>query len=180
MRAPLSAWLVLGAVALVPLLVAGAGTAQFLAGKVISVEDGDTITVVDSEYAHYRIRLFGIDAPEKGQAFGDVARAHLASLCAGGLVTASCPKIDRYGRHVCTVWVDEVDVSLAQLRAGLAWHFKRYASEQSLGERAAYARAEEEARAAGLGLWQDKNPIPPWEWRAAMSAPGPRGKAHGQ
>jgi endonuclease YncB( thermonuclease family) len=161
------------AVALALPVVAGAETPLFITGKVISVHDGDTISVLENEHAQYRIRLAGIDAPEKGQAFGNVAREHLASLCAGRLVKASCSKIDRYGRHVCTVWVDEMDVSLAQLRAGLAWHFKRYASEQSPDERAAYARAEEESRAAGLGLWQDKTPVPPWQWRAlSMPAAG--------
>jgi endonuclease YncB( thermonuclease family) len=78
---------------------------------------------------------------------------------------------------VCTVWVDDVDVSLAQLRAGLAWHFKRYASEQTPSDRETYALAEVEARAAHLGLWSDESPIAPWDWRHMKSGStvGPSG-----
>lgn len=159
---------VLAGAALAACLSARAQAPAVIAGKVISVQDGDTITVLDAEHVNYRIRLSGIDAPEKGQAFGNVAREHLGALCAGRRITASCPKIDRYGRYVCTVWVGEIDLSLAQLRAGMAWHFKRYESEQGTEERAAYAQAENDARVARLGLWQENNPIPPWQWRALI------------
>jgi endonuclease YncB( thermonuclease family) len=134
------------------------------------VQDGDTITILDPELLMYRIRLSGIDAPEKDQPFGTTSRDHLSQLCDGRLVTASCPKMDRYGRMVCAVWVDDVDVSLAQLRAGLAWHFKRYASEQTPSDRELYALAEDKARAAHLGLWRDESPIPPWDWRRMRSS----------
>lgn len=136
-----------------------------LVGKVVGVLDGDTLTILDADFKQHRVRLSGIDAPEKGQAFGHVSQVHLSSLCFDRLVTAVCPKVDRFGRAVCTVWADGIDVSLSQIRVGLAWHFKRYAAEQPAAERESYAAAEVEARRAGLGLWQESDPIPPWDWR---------------
>lgn len=149
-------------------LGSSSGTAQGdLVGKVVGIQDGDTLTLLDPEDRQHRIRLAGIDAPEKGQPFGQVSRQHLGQLTFNRLVIARCPKVDRYGRDVCTLWVDGVDVSLAQLRAGLAWHFKRYAHEQPLAERDAYAQAEQTSRAARLGLWSlsEAQRISPWEWR---------------
>jgi len=143
---------------------------QSLAGKVVGVLDGDTVTILDSDLKQHRVRLSGIDAPESGQPFGYVSQVHLSSLCFDKLVTAVCPKVDRYGREVCTVWADGTDVSLSQIRAGLAWHFKRYAAEQPTAERETYSAAEEEARGAGIGLWQERNPIAPWDWRQQKRA----------
>lgn len=135
-------------------------------GKVIAVQDGDSITILDPELRLHRIRLAGIDAPEKGQPFGHASHVHLSMLSYDRLATAHCPKIDQYRREVCTVRIDGKDVSLAQLNAGLAWHFKRFAHEQSPEERDSYASAENNARSARSGLWQDDQPIAPWEWRA--------------
>ena len=67
---------------------------------------------------------------------------------------------------MCRVWVDRRDVGLAQVSAGLAWHYKYYQQEQTPEERAAYTRAEDDARLSRLGLWADPKPVPPWEWRA--------------
>lgn len=146
-----------------------------LVGKVINVEDGDTLTVLDDESRHHRIRIGGIDAPEKDQPYGGVSTAHLMELSHGKLVTAECHKQDRYGRDVCTVWVNGVDVGLVQLKAGFAWHYKKYASEQSPEQRQVYAKVEQEAREVTLGLWLQENPIPPWEWRhRSLSVEMPR------
>jgi len=134
-------------------------------GKVISVQDGDTLTVIDDESRQHRIRVSGIDAPEKDQPYGGVSTAHMMELTNGKLATAECLKMDKYGRDVCTVMVDDVDVGLAQLRAGLAWHYKKYASEQSPKQRQAYAEAENIAKESALGFWLRPNPTPPWEWR---------------
>lgn len=142
-----------------------------LVGKVISVQDGDTVTMVDDESNLHRIRIGGIDAPEKDQPYGGVSTAHLTELSYGKLARAECFKVDRYGRDVCTVWVNGVDVGLAQLRMGLAWHYKRYSSEQSPEQRQAYAKAEDAARATVLGLWFQENPTPPWEWRHNKNGP---------
>jgi endonuclease YncB( thermonuclease family) len=136
-----------------------------IAGKVITIQDGDTLTIVDLEGSEYRIRLAGIDAPEKGQRFGYASLSKLSDLCYGRLVSATCPKMDQYGRHVCTVWLNGTDLNLAQVASGLAWHYKRFEHEQSPEEREAYASAEEKARLGRLGLWQDDQPTPPWDWR---------------
>jgi endonuclease YncB( thermonuclease family) len=80
---------------------------------------------------------------------------------------ADCYKIDRYRRLVCTVYVAGKDVGLAQLDAGLAWWSRNYANEQSPQERLEYEIAEKKAYVDRIGLWQEKNPMPPWEWRKA-------------
>jgi endonuclease YncB( thermonuclease family) len=103
--------------------------ADTITGKVVVIADGDTITVVSSS-RQYRIRIGGIDAPEKRQPFGNVSKQHLAKLAFGKEATAECYKTDRYGRQVCTVFVGGEDVGLAQVEAGLAWWFRRYANEQ--------------------------------------------------
>lgn len=134
-------------------------------GKVIAIADGDTLTILDEDKQQYRIRLAGIDAPERAQPFGDASRRNLSELAYGRLVAADCPKVDRYKRLVCVVRVDGSDVSFAQIKAGLAWHYKKYANEQSHGDREAYSDAEIEARVARRGLWAETATIPPWEWR---------------
>jgi endonuclease YncB( thermonuclease family) len=133
-------------------------------GQVVRVLDGDTVEI-RTDTATPRIRLAGIDAPEKRQAFGDAARQSLAGLCFGKTAEFHPRKTDKYGRTVATVECDGADAGLAMIRAGFAWHYKTYAKEQPQAERKAYANAEDEARAAGRGLWRDAEPIPPWEWR---------------
>jgi endonuclease YncB( thermonuclease family) len=139
--------------------------AETLAGEVVGLADGDTLTVLDQSKAQHRIRLAGIDAPEKRQPFGDRSRQHLASLTFRKQVVVDWHKADRYGRIVGKVTVGEVDVGLEQVRAGMAWHYKAYEREQSPEDRATYAAAEEHARAGHLGLWRETGPLPPWDFR---------------
>ena len=152
-----------------PVLVAvvgqSAAIAASLSGKVVGVSDGDTITVVDANRAQSRVRLAGIDAPERGQAFGQRSRQHLARLCFGREVLVEWNKRDRWGRLIGKVLVDGKDVGLLQVEAGLAWHYKDFQGEQTPADRALYAEAEERAREKGVGLWIDKAPIPPWTHR---------------
>lgn len=157
--------------------MAAAGTVLFLGaacaetwvvGKVVGIVDGDSIAVLTPEDEQRQIRLSGIDAPERGQQFGYESLVHLSDLCFGRLALANCPKVDQYGRLVCSVTVDGVDLSLAQITAGLAWHYKRFAKEQPELERIAYAHAEVEARASKSGLWQETGPVAPWEWRTMV------------
>jgi endonuclease YncB( thermonuclease family) len=143
--------------------------APIVLGKVVGVVDGDTLTLLDEADRQRRIRLAGIDAPERGQAFGQASKRHLSHLAFGRIAAAECHKLDRYGRFVCVVRVDGVDVSLAQVKAGLAWHYKKYAHEQTEVERETYSEAEEQAREARRGLWSDPKPIPPWEWRRSSA-----------
>ena len=134
-------------------------------GTIVGVADGDTITLLDVSKKQHRIRLDGIDAPERTQPYGQRARQSLAELAHGHPARADCPKVDRYGRAVCRVLVNGVDVGLEQLRRGFAWHYVKYAHEQRPADRASYARAESDARSAQSGLWSFSDPVPPWEYR---------------
>ncbi len=134
-------------------------------GTVVGVSDGDTITVLDDSKKQHKIRLSGIDAPEKGQAFGQRAKEYLSDRVYRKSVVVEGDKTDRYGRTVGKVVVDGRDVCLEMVEAGYAWHFKKYQREQSRSDRALYAAAENASRDAKRGLWRDVNPIAPWEWR---------------
>ena len=136
-------------------LLAPLAYAETLTGRVVGIADGDTITVLDASNQQHRIRLYGIDAPEKKQPFGSRAKQNLGSLAFGKDATVEWTKLDRYGRIVGKVIVDGQDVGLQQLQAGLAWWYRQYAREQSPQDRAAYSRAEDEARIARVGLWGD-------------------------
>lgn len=146
------------------LLFFNCGFAATLSGTVVRVADGDTITVLDSAKMQHKIRLQGIDAPERKQAFGTASRKHLALLVAGKTVRVEWQKRDRYQRIVGKVWRGSIDAGLEQIRAGMAWHYKKYEREQSPEDRAAYAAAEAVARSQRLGLWVEKATAP-WEWR---------------
>ena len=134
-------------------------------GRVVGVADGDTVTVLVNEHDQYRIRISGIDAPEKKQAFGQKAKAKMSELVFGKDVVVAWSKKDRYGRTLGIVMVDGQDAGLALLRSGLAWHYKQYQREQSADDRERYSAAEVVARSEQLGLWADSESIPPWEWR---------------
>jgi endonuclease YncB( thermonuclease family) len=134
-------------------------------GTVVSISDGDTLTLLDANKTQYRIRLDGIDAPERTQPYGQRARQSLAALAHGRAASADCPKVDRYGRAVCRVIVDGVDLGLEQIRRGYAWHYVKYAHEQRAVDRERYARAESAARLTHSGLWSFSDPVPPWDHR---------------
>jgi endonuclease YncB( thermonuclease family) len=143
-------------------------------GRVINVADGDSITILASSHQSIRIRIGGIDAPEKGQPFGERSRQNMASMVAGKEVTADCHKSDRYGRQVCKVWVQPsdcptcgktLDVGHAQILAGMAWWYREYAKEQTPEDRGRYESEENEARLRKRGLWAHDSPLPPWIWR---------------
>ena len=141
--------------------------AETLSGRVVRVTDGDTIVVLDADKVQHKIRLQGIDAPERGQAFGTKSKEHLSELVAGKTVVVDYNKYDRYQRILGKVLVNGEDVNLEQVEAGMAWHYKKYQGEQSSSDRIRYSDAELEARREKLGLWRDPNPIPPWEYRQA-------------
>ena len=160
-----AAWLVL----VLPLLLTPAW-AETLEGHVIHVADGDTITVLDAKHQQLRVRLDGIDARNGGRRSPSGQPSTSLSLFGGRSSPSSGTKKDRYGRLVGNVCVKGMDVGLEQLRAGLAWHYKRFEREQTPENRSRYAKAETMARAARAGLWQDKEALPPWEWRARQRA----------
>ena len=149
------------------LLVARGASAGVIEGRVVAVADGDTVTVLDARKRQQKVRLTGIDAPEKRQPFGDASRQHLAGLVFGREVEARCPKRDRYGRWLCKLRVDGRDANFAQLTAGMAWHYKAYGKDQGLFDFTGYALAELEARYRRRGLWADPRPQAPWAFRRA-------------
>lgn len=156
------------AVALLLLLLTLTAHAQStsLRGKVVAVTDGDTLTILDASGQQHKIRLMGIDAPERGQPFGEEAAKFLAMLAQGKTVNADCPKKDRYGRLVCKVYTEAAtDLGQALLWGGMAWHYKFYQNEQTETDRRQYSAAEDFARGAKSGLWADAASVAPWDFR---------------
>lgn len=151
--------------------------AETLTGRVVAVADGDTITVLDSLNQQHKIRLAGIDAPEKKQAFGQVSKQHLADLAFGKLVDVEWFKHDKYRRVIGKVRVGTQDANLEQVKAGLAWHYKKYEAEQAPADRRQYSEAEESARLKRVGLWRDSSPIPPWDFRHGTAPAASAGRA---
>lgn len=139
--------------------------ADILTGRVVAVLDGDTITVLDASRQEHRIRLSGIDAPEKNQPFGQASKESLSDQIYDRRVEVETSKRDRYGREIGKVRIGGTDANLEQVRRGLAWHYKRFQNEQPLEDRLAYLHAEEEARAARRGLWSEAGAVAPWDWR---------------
>ena len=131
----------------------------------IGVSDGDTITVLDSSKTQHKVRLAGIDAPEKAQAFGNRSKQSLSDLVYMKDVTIETNKIDRYGREIGKVIHNGADVCLEQVKRGMAWWYRDYRYEQSPEDRVLYEAVEDAAKAARVGLWHDKEPVAPWEWR---------------
>jgi endonuclease YncB( thermonuclease family) len=135
---------------------------------VVGVTDGDTITVLDDSREQHKIRLQGIDAPEKRQPYGQRSKAHLSKLVFSKRVGLDCSKIDRYSREICVVRLDEMDVNLEQVRTGMAWWYVQYRNEQTVTQREAYRLAGQEARAEKRGLWSDSAATAPWEYRRSQ------------
>lgn len=158
------------------LLAPAPALSESLHGRVVGVSDGDTITVLDADHQQFKIRLCGIDAPEKAQSFGQRSKENLSHLVFGRDVTVEWRKKDRYGRTVGKVLVAEptcqeatcpkiLDACHAQVVAGMAWWYRQYAKEQEPGDANRYEQSELEARSRRIGLWSDPQPTPPWDWR---------------
>ena len=134
------------------------GIAFALSGRVISVTDGDTITLLVSGNRQVKIRLYGIDCPEKKQAFGQAARKFTAGMVAGRTVNVQDMGPDRYGRTVGIVG----NLNEALLQAGLAWVYPQFCKASFCQK---WKLMEAEARRARRGLWKEGNPVAPWKWR---------------
>ena len=130
-----------------------------LIGKVVKVSDGDTVTILASDKTQHKIRLNDIDAPEKKQAFGNKAKDNLSKYIAGKTVTVEYQKKDKYKRVLGTIYYNNTDINLQQVKDGYAWVYKKYSNNQT------YYKAEKVARDKRVGLWIDKNPLEPWEFR---------------
>ena len=131
--------------------------------RVTSIVDGDTFKGLNAENNEIRFRIYGIDAPERNQAFGSKSRQYLSDLIFRQTVGIKIQKKnDGYGRPVVWVYTAQgQDISAEMLKAGMAWHFKRYDSS------AEYENLEIQARQQKLGLWKDANPMAPWDFRKA-------------
>lgn len=146
-------------------LFPAAALADILTGRVVRVADGDTVTILDSTNTQHKIRLSGIDAPERKQAFGQRSREALSEMVAGKSVNVDWNKRDKYRRIVGKIMIDGQDVNLKQIQRGLAWHYKKYENEQDVADRSIYAQAEYQAQREKVGLWGDKQPLAPWDYR---------------
>ena len=129
--------------------------------KVIKVVDGDTLDILVDGRFSVRLRLNGIDCPETGQPFGRNAKAFVSQFtkAAGGHVQVKVTGMDKYRRHLADVYSDGKQLNATLVANGLAWHYKRFSSDAALAE------AEDNARAAKLGLWADPRHVAPWAWR---------------
>jgi endonuclease YncB( thermonuclease family) len=146
-----------------------AAAADTLEGRVARIVDGDTLILLVAgavgQQTQERIRLAAVDAPERGQPWGEKSKQALAAYTFGRDVTVAWAKRDRFGRVVGKVLDGERDVNLAMIRDGMAWWFRRFAAEQSAADRKLYEAAENLARLGRIGLWSETAPIPPSEWR---------------
>lgn len=127
-----------------------------LSGKVVSIHDGDTITVLSGK-EQTKVRLYGIDAPEKKQDYGQKSKQFLASLIAGQVVEVEPKGKDRYKRTLGIIHHKGQDINAQMVLNGYAWAYVKYSR--------IYVDQEKTAREKKLGLWQSSNPTPPWEWR---------------
>jgi len=140
--------------------------------KVQRVVDGDTIYVVDNFGQKFKVRLTGIDAPEKNQTYGLASTYELTEILINKWVLLKSKpskgnpySTDRYNRVLAKIIFDGLDINLLQVSRGYAWHFKRYQKQQSPLDRKLYSQAELNAKKNELGLWSEKKPIAPWKWR---------------
>lgn len=127
-------------------------------GKVVGVTDGDSITVMHDGKGE-KIRLYGIDCPEKRQAYGKKAKQFTSEMVFKKIVNVKPITKDRYGRTIAWISIDGASLNEGLLEAGLAWHYKKYSSDKNLAE------LEAQARSSKMGLWADPKAQPPWEFR---------------
>lgn len=147
------------AVLFIAIISLSVGSVPIFSGKVIAIADGDTVTILH-EKTQIKIRIDAIDAPEKGMPYSKAAKKFLSDLCFGKNVTVKTVKIDHYGRTVARIILPSgSDVSSEMIRAGYAWHYKKYSTDSVL------AKLELIARTNKRGLWNDKDAMAPWEVR---------------
>ena len=127
--------------------------------KVVKVSDGDTITVLTQNKESRKVRLYGIDAPETKQDFGKASKQYLSSLIAGRIVEVKSGGQDRYGRVLGTIYLDGADINAKTVEEGYAWAFVKYSK--------IYAAQQSKAIKNKAGLWRQKDPQAPWDFRKA-------------
>lgn len=130
-----------------------------LKGKVIKITDGDTFVLLTGNKEQIKIRLHGIDAPEKKQDYGTVSKNYLSNLVFKKDITIEFKNRDRYGRSIGIAFVEGVNMNEKMLAEGMAWHFKKYDTNSQ------WSALETKAKEEKKGLWSQSNPVAPWEWR---------------
>jgi len=136
-----------------------------LHGRITGIVDGDTINVLILGKQQIRVRIAFVDAPEKGQAFGQRAKQAVSELVFGKDVKLRPHAIDRYGHLVARVIIDNQDAGLELLKQGLCWVYEKYIGEAPPEIQTSSWAAQAAAQSGKVGLWQDTVPVPPWEWR---------------
>ncbi|WP_277201650.1 thermonuclease family protein [Victivallis vadensis] len=134
--------------------------ADTLRARVLWIHDGDTVSVAAPNGLWFKVRLWGVDAPELDQPGGRDSMMALIRLVGRKQVTVDIKDRDRYGRLVGVIIYRKKDINLEMLKLGQAWYYKQYAPKQK-----SYAEAEAEAREKRRGLWSESDPVAPWEWR---------------
>ena len=150
----------LGLLAMGFCIVSVASPITTLSGRVVAVADGDSLTIEIEDGSRHKIRLAGIDAPERGQPYSRHARQQLKDLCLGKSAEVLVTAKDRYQRNVGEVQCEALNAGELMLSAGLAWAYM-----PDMARHQHYLELEKLARGSGLGLWLDTRPIPPWKWR---------------
>jgi endonuclease YncB( thermonuclease family) len=140
--------------------------AEILNGTVVKISDGDTIVVLDDSKIEHKVRLMGIDAPEKSQAFGREAKQTLSNYIHKNEVTVEYKKYDKYKRIVGKVTLNGQDICLQMIRDGMALHYTEYEKEQSKTDRELYREAEASAIKKKIGFWNQEGAIKPSEFRS--------------
>lgn len=130
-------------------------------GQIVGITDGDTVKVIH-DGQQVKVRLYGIDTPEKKQAFGQAAKTQLQTLTTGKKIDIEPVDTDRYGRTVGIVKADDIVVNGEMIKTGHAWVYEQYCRRQECRE---WKTWQSEAQNAHRGIWQDPAPVPPWEWR---------------
>ena len=133
-----------------------------LPGEVVRVADGETLVLKDNDGLDVKVRLFGIDAPESSQAYGKASTEALKELVAGKVISAKVIDIDQYGRRVCIVEAEGINVNAQMLAEGHAWYYAAYCNKRFCQE---WEKLAEHAKNENIGLWKDPSAIPPWEHR---------------
>jgi len=149
------------------LLAPMASQAETLVGRVTAIADGDTLMLL-VERRQYKVSIAGIAAPERVQSFGMASQANLGQMTFQQQATADCPRRDRSGELRCKVFVNGQDVGLRQLADGMAWWHGNNADDPLPEDRASYEQAEMMAKLRRLGLWSERNPTPPWDWKKRL------------
>ncbi len=139
--------------------------AENFAGQVIGITDGDSLMLQDAHQQQHQIRIAGIDAPELAQDFGQPARASLSLLALNQHAVADCQKPNPNRIEICAVTIGGKDIGAAQISNGMAWWYPQNAEALSVQTQTDYRQAEFNAKTHRLGLWNSKNPTPPWVWR---------------